>query len=275
MKYNNLSLTKAVQNLIGKSQIEALGLPRATEAAAVEWLLCAGAPVGDLLVIREALKDLRVSGTFNFQADEEDISGGGSENSSIENLNATIIRNMMAANTSPENVLDESKAAPTPYGELNLFIRNAIAEVQSFSNPMESAAQLSDLVKRLWESDSASALTNEAAREIEKISAELERAKKSSQTAWLQVETAFLKLQRHGTECSTNQLQAPRFMPGTSFKTGNLLCTVSDVLTTYNLAGEPVKQRYLATHQFIGQTVTDHDVCETTIARGLVKAVEN
>lgn len=67
----------------------------------------------------------------------------------------------------------------------------------------------------------------------------------------------------------------PRFLPGTIFKTGNRQCTVTDILTTYNLAGEPVKQRYVATHQFLGQTVTDHDVCETTIARGLVKSMEN
>jgi hypothetical protein len=92
--------------------------------------------------------------------------------------------------------------AAQPYSELNLFVSNLIAEVQSLSNPLESAAQRSDLVKRLWESDSASALTNEAAREIEKISAELEKAKKSSQTAWLQVEAAFLELQRHGVAVS-------------------------------------------------------------------------
>jgi hypothetical protein len=34
-----------------------------------------------------------------------------------------------------------------------------------------------------------------------------------------------------------------------------------------------VKFRYLATHEFMGQTVTDSDVCETTIAMGLVEAV--
>lgn len=46
------------------------------------------------------------------------------------------------------------------------------------------------------------------------------------------------------------------------------VCTVVDVLRTYNSAGELVKLRYVATHQFMGQTLTDSDVCDTTIARG-------
>ena len=46
--------------------------------------------------------------------------------------------------------------------------------------------------------------------------------------------------------------------------------TVTDFLVTRNLAGEPVQTRYVATHQFLGQEVTDSDVLETTIARGLV-----
>lgn len=45
------------------------------------------------------------------------------------------------------------------------------------------------------------------------------------------------------------------------------VCTVVDVLRTYNAAGELVKLRYVATHQFMGQTITDSDVCDTTIAR--------
>lgn len=69
----------------------------------------------------------------------------------------------------------------------------------------------------------------------------------------------------------------PRFLPGTTFKTGGRhpnLCTVTDILTTYNMAGEAVKQRYVATHVFLGQTVSDNDVCETTIARGVINAVQ-
>ena len=47
------------------------------------------------------------------------------------------------------------------------------------------------------------------------------------------------------------------------------LCTVIDVLTTFNAAGELVKTSYVATHHFMGQTITEHDVCETTIAMGV------
>jgi len=69
-----------------------------------------------------------------------------------------------------------------------------------------------------------------------------------------------------------------RFKPGTTFSTRGKhpkICTVTDVLTTLNLAGEVVKIRYEATHQFCGQTVADSDVCETTIAIGLIQEVSN
>lgn len=51
-------------------------------------------------------------------------------------------------------------------------------------------------------------------------------------------------------------------------------CTVIDILRTYNSAGEMVRLRYVATHTFMGQTVTDSDVCETTIAMGAVVLAE-
>ena len=64
---------------------------------------------------------------------------------------------------------------------------------------------------------------------------------------------------------------APRFAPGTQFlsraKHPNI-CTVTDVLRTYNLAGEEVKTRYVATHETMGQVLTDNDVTETRIAMG-------
>jgi len=46
--------------------------------------------------------------------------------------------------------------------------------------------------------------------------------------------------------------------------------TVVDMLTTHNIAGETVKVRYVSQHEFMGQTVTDHDVVPTTIARGII-----
>ncbi len=48
------------------------------------------------------------------------------------------------------------------------------------------------------------------------------------------------------------------------------LCTVTDILRTYNAAGEMVRVRYVATHPGpLGQIVTDHDVCDATIGLGL------
>lgn len=64
----------------------------------------------------------------------------------------------------------------------------------------------------------------------------------------------------------------PKFQIGTKFQTRGKhpkLCTVTDILKTFNAAGEQVKLRYVATHEFFGQTIADVDVCETTIAMGL------
>lgn len=47
-------------------------------------------------------------------------------------------------------------------------------------------------------------------------------------------------------------------------------CTVIDFHVTRNLAGDVVRTRYVASHQFLGQTLSDSDVVETTIARGLI-----
>jgi hypothetical protein len=63
----------------------------------------------------------------------------------------------------------------------------------------------------------------------------------------------------------------PRFVIGqqfTSLGKHPKLCTVMDIHKTYNSRNELVKVRYIATHEFCGQTVTDYDICETTIARG-------
>ena len=61
---------------------------------------------------------------------------------------------------------------------------------------------------------------------------------------------------------------------GTKYMSGGKaknVCTITDIHTTTNLAGEIVKQRYVSTHIFLGQTVTDYDVCAVTIARGLIE----
>ena len=65
----------------------------------------------------------------------------------------------------------------------------------------------------------------------------------------------------------------PKFAIGTKFHTRGKfpkVCTVTDILTTHNAAGEVVAVRYVADHEFMGQTITDYHVIETTIAMGLL-----
>jgi hypothetical protein len=59
---------------------------------------------------------------------------------------------------------------------------------------------------------------------------------------------------------------------GTKFKTRGKaprFCEVVDIFKTYNSRGELIKTRYVATHNFLGQCVTDYDVSKTTIAMGI------
>ena len=49
------------------------------------------------------------------------------------------------------------------------------------------------------------------------------------------------------------------------------LCTIIDILKTYNSKGELVKTRYMSSHMFLGQVVIDHDVPQASVALGLVK----
>ncbi len=63
-----------------------------------------------------------------------------------------------------------------------------------------------------------------------------------------------------------------RFPIGTQYTTRGKhpqVCTVVDVLRTYNSAGTLVSLRYVAEHDFCGQKLRDNDVCDATIARGI------
>lgn len=70
-----------------------------------------------------------------------------------------------------------------------------------------------------------------------------------------------------------------RFAIGTQYvttrKAGRRLIstshTVSEQLTVTNSKGEVVETYYHATHEFLGQLVTDYHVGDTTIARNLIK----
>lgn len=50
------------------------------------------------------------------------------------------------------------------------------------------------LVENLWESDEASALTNQAARQIEKLEGELQKAVDERNEAWFQLEEAGIEI---------------------------------------------------------------------------------
>lgn len=70
--------------------------------------------------------------------------------------------------------------------------------------------------------------------------------------------------------------QTTEYAIGTQFMTRDKhpkLCTVVDVLKTYNSKGELVSTRYVATHEFCGAAITDSNVVAVTIARGLLEDV--
>ena len=61
---------------------------------------------------------------------------------------------------------------------------------------------------------------------------------------------------------------------GTKFKTRGKhpkVCTVIDFHTVTNLAGDIVDEYYISSHEFLGQTVIDHNVRLTTIVMGLIE----
>ena len=47
------------------------------------------------------------------------------------------------------------------------------------------------------------------------------------------------------------------------------LCTVLEILKTYNSKNELVKIRYISEHEFLGQAVIDNDVVPASIAMGI------
>jgi len=66
----------------------------------------------------------------------------------------------------------------------------------------------------------------------------------------------------------------PQFKIGQQFikqrPKNEVIETITDILITKNNAGEIVKIRYVAAHEFMSQILTDYDVIGTTIARGLI-----
>ena len=58
---------------------------------------------------------------------------------------------------------------------------------------------------------------------------------------------------------------------GTMYKSyRGRLNTIRDYYITRNLAGDIVRERYVASHEFFGQLVFDYNVPDTEVARGLL-----
>lgn len=69
----------------------------------------------------------------------------------------------------------------------------------------------------------------------------------------------------------------PKYAVGIKFKSRGKhprVCTITDILKTYNVTGELVTIRYVATHECLGQIVTDRDVVQATIDMGLLDKIE-
>ncbi|WP_020472406.1 hypothetical protein [Zavarzinella formosa] len=76
--------------------------------------------------------------------------------------------------------------------------------------------------------------------------------------------TSTIKTQERGD-------RLPRYKIGHQFLSRGKnprLCTITDILATTNSKGDVVKIRYVATHEFMGQVLTDHDVCDAAVAIG-------
>lgn len=70
----------------------------------------------------------------------------------------------------------------------------------------------------------------------------------------------------------------PRFTIGQQFMTRGKhpkLCTVKDIYKTYNSEGLLIKINYVASHDFMGQIVTNYEVTDTAIAMGLIADKRN
>ena len=68
------------------------------------------------------------------------------------------------------------------------------------------------------------------------------------------------------TICTGTYSIGTQYMP---MRKNTYVCTITDIHKTYNNNGDLVKTSYVATHEFCGQTITESDVVETTIARGI------
>ena len=69
-------------------------------------------------------------------------------------------------------------------------------------------------------------------------------------------------------------MKEPRYQIGQQFvryssKRKDIETIIDIHVTTSTLTGEVVKVRYAASHDFMGQSLVDYDICESTIARSI------
>jgi len=116
--------------------------------------------------------------------------------SETDTCNAVNALEKLLENTANEFFKGKDKAHTTPisYGELVWVMRSLLGEAQTLPIPLEPFADHSQLVNKLWESDAACALTNQAARVIEKLSTELQKAVNDRNAAWFQLEEAGIQI---------------------------------------------------------------------------------
>lgn len=93
---------------------------------------------------------------------------------------------------------DKSQPTPVSYGELVCLMQKLLEDDQSnvpvMKNAKDSQTGSQDLIEQLWQSDQASALTNQAARKIEQLSSDLQTAVNERNAAWFQLEEAGIKI---------------------------------------------------------------------------------
>lgn len=116
--------------------------------------------------------------------------------SETDTCNAVNALEKLLENTANEFFKGKDKAHTTPisYGELVWVMRSLLGEAQTLPIPLEPFADHSQLVNKLWESDAACALTNQAARVIEKLSTDLQKAVNDRNAAWFQLEEAGIQI---------------------------------------------------------------------------------
>ena len=58
-----------------------------------------------------------------------------------------------------------------------------------------------------------------------------------------------------------------KFIPNTGKRKDKKIHTIEDIYNTYNSKNELIKTRYVVSHDYIGQKLTNYDTCIVTIQK--------